>query len=123
MTFPHINTKATNIEITPKLQELLEQKLSPLGKLLDNQGDTRCEVELEKTAEHHSGKIFRAEINLFNGGKLFRVESTEEQIEQAIDSVKNELRRELQRAQGKRQSLFKRGSQAVKRMLRFGGSE
>jgi len=123
MTFPHINTKATNITITPTIQTLLEQKFNPLGKLVYDKGDTHCEVELEKTAEHQTGKIYRAEVNLYNGGKLYRVEATEEQIEQAIDAVRNELKNELQRAQGKRQSLMKRGSHAIKNMLRFGKKE
>ena len=120
MSFPRINTKATNITITPQLETLLEQKFESLGKLIGTHGDERCEIELEKVAEHQSGKIYRAEVNLYTGGKLFRAESTEEQIEQAIDKVRNELKHELQHAHGKRQSLFKRGRQAIKNMMRFG---
>jgi ribosomal subunit interface protein len=120
MTFPRINTKATNITITPQLETLLEQKFAPLGKLLDERGDTRCEIELEKIAEHQSGKIYRAEVNLSNHGKLFRAEATEEQIEQAIDTARNELKHELQHVHGKRQSLVKRGHQMIKNMIRFG---
>ncbi len=118
MTFPRINTKATNITITPQLEILLEQKLSQLGKLLDDRNESLCEVELEKVADHQSGKIFRAEINLTNGGTLFRTEATEETIEQAIDKARNELKHELQHASGKRQSLWKRGRQAIKNMMR-----
>lgn len=120
MTFPHISTRTSNITMTPQLEALLEQKFSALGKLIDARGDERCEIELEKIAEQHSGKIFRAEVNLFSGGKLFRAEATEEQIEQSIDTIRNELKRELQRDHGKRHSLFKRGRQAIKNMLRFG---
>ncbi len=120
MTFSHINTKATNITITPKLQTLLEQKFLPLGKYLDERADILCEIELEKTLPQQSGKIYRAEVNLTNNGKLYRVEATEEQIEQAIDSARTQLKNELQRVQGKRISLLKRGSQMFKRMLRTG---
>jgi ribosomal subunit interface protein len=120
MTFPHINIKATNFTMTPKLETLLDQKFTPLGKLLDDRNEAHCEVELEKVAEHQSGKIFRAEVNFQNGGKLFRAEATEEQIEQAIDAVRNELKTELQKAHGKRQSLVRRGGQMLKDMLRFG---
>lgn len=120
MTFPRITTKATNFTITPKLQTLLDQKFEPLGKLIQHSGDTRCAIELEKKGEHQSGKIFRAEVNLYVDGVLFRSEATEEQIEQAIDTARNELKHELQHAHGKRQSLFKRGRQAIKHMMRFG---
>lgn len=120
MVFPTINTKATNITITPQLQTLLEQKLAPLGKFLDERREVLCEVELEKITDHHSGKIFRAEVNLTSGGRLFRAEATEEQMEQAIDIVRNEIKHELQHTQGKRKSLLKRGHQVLKDMMRRG---
>ena len=120
MTFPHINIKATNYTVTPKLEKLLEQKFTPLGKFLGDKNEALCEIELEKVAEQQSGKIFRAEINLEHGGKLYRAEATEEQIEQAIDSIRDDVKNELKRVHGKRQSLVRRGGQALKNMLRFG---
>jgi len=121
MSFPTINLKATNIEISPGLSSLIEQKLRPLEKLIpDGETDMKCEVELEKLTEHISGKIYRVEANLYIAGTMFRGEATEDQVEKAIDVVRNELRREIQRANGKRQSLVRRGSQALKSMLRFG---
>lgn len=118
--FPHINVKTTNFTMTPKLEALLDQKFAPIAKLLDERSEVLCEVELEKITDHQSGKIHRAEVNLTVNGKLYRTEATEEQIEQAIDNAKNELKNELQRASGKRQSLVRRGGQAIKDMLRFG---
>ena len=120
MVFPKINTKASNITVTPQLQSLLEQKFASLGKFLDERKQVLCEIELEKVTDQHSGKIFRAEVNLTSGGKLFRAEATEEQIEQAIDIVRNEIKHELQHAHGKRKSLLKRGHQAIKDMMRRG---
>lgn len=118
MIFPQISTKGTNFTVTPKMHTLIEQKFSPLGKYLHEKGDARCEIELEKIGEHQSGKIYRAEINLYNGGRLFRAEATEEQMEQAIDVARNELKHELQHAIGKRKSLAERGRRLLKSMLR-----
>lgn len=120
MKFSHIDTKSTNITITPKLKALLEQKFLPLGKYLDERADIHCEIELEKTLPQQSGKMYRVEVNLSNGRKFYRAEATEEQIEQAVDTARNELKHELQHVQGKRQSLVKRGSQMIKEMLRVG---
>jgi ribosomal subunit interface protein len=120
MTFPPISVKATNLTLTPELQALIDQKFLPLGKFIHDQGDAKCDVEVERTTEHQSGKIFRAEVNFFSGGTLYRAESTQEQIEQAVDAVRDELRHELQRARGKRHSLMQRGRRAIKDMLRFG---
>jgi ribosomal subunit interface protein len=119
MAFPKITEKATNIELTAGLSSLIEQKLTPIGRLIPNDAtDAYCRVELEKLTEHVSGKIYRFEANLFAGGKKYYAEATEEQVEKAIDTVRDELKRELERSHGKQQSLLKRGGQALKRMLR-----
>lgn len=120
MALPQLSTKATNFTVTPQLETLLDQKLEPLEKFLEGKGDVKCAVEFEKIGDHHSGKIFRAEINLYVDGKMFRAEATEELMEHAIDEARNELKRELQTAQAKKQSLMRRGGQAIKDMLRFG---
>lgn len=121
MAFPHITIKATNLELSPGLTSLIEQKLTPLGKLIpDEATDSHCRVEVIRLTEHVSGKIHRFEANLFADGKTYRAEATEEQMEKAIDSVRDELWRELERTHSKRKSLLKRGGQALKNMLRFG---
>ncbi len=124
MSFPQIVVKATNIELTSSLSSLIDQKFSTLEKLIPaDETDVRCRVEVEKLSEHQSGKIYRVESNLYVSGKSFRAEATEEQVEKAIDEVRDELKRELDTAQGKRKSLLKRGGQALKNMLRFGREE
>lgn len=121
MSFPTIKLKVTNIEISPGLSDLVDLKLQTLEKFLPaGETDIVCEVEMEKLAEHQSGKIYRVEVNLYVAGKMHRAEATEEQIEKAIDVVRGEIKRELRRTNGKRQSLLRRGSQAIKDMLRFG---
>lgn len=121
MSFLNITFKATNIEITAPLQTLIEQKIQLLEKLItDHETDVRCEIEVEKLSEHVSGRIYRIEANLSIGGKLYRAEATEDQCEKAVDIVRNELKRELQHARGKKQSLLKRGGHALKNMLRRG---
>ncbi len=122
MTFPKIAVKVTNLELTPGLSSLIDQKLIPLGKLIpEGATDASCRVEVKKLTEHTSGKIFRVEVNLFLHGKLYRSEAIEEQVEKAIDTARDELKQEMQHAQGKHKSLIKRGSQALKDMLKFGG--
>ncbi len=120
--FPHIGVKTTDFEQTAEIEGILEKRLKTLEKFLP-EGETMmvCAVELQKQTGQQSGRIFRAEINLHIGDKLFRAEATEERMEDAIDQAKNELKSALVRARGKRQSLFRRGAQKIKEMLRFGG--
>jgi ribosomal subunit interface protein len=120
-TFPSINSKMTNFEQTDAIAEVLEKRLKTLEKFLPA-GETMlvCDVELEKLTDQQTGRIFRAEINLQVAGTLFRAEATEERMEDAIDRAKNELKTELVRTSGKRQSIFRRGAKRLKDMIRFG---
>lgn len=121
MSFPTINLKSTNITISPGLASLIDEKFATLEKALPREApDATCEVELERLPEHQSGKIYRVEANLFVAGTMYRGQTTEEQIEKAIDVVRDELRRALQRASGKRQGFVKRGGKMLKDMMRFG---
>ncbi len=121
MSFPTITIKVVNLETSTGLTSLVDQKFQTLEKLIPvGETDVYCEVELEKLAAHQTGKVYRAEANLRVAGKLYRGEANEDQIEKAIDVVRNELRRELEKSHGKRQSLVKRGKQAIKQMMRFG---
>jgi ribosomal subunit interface protein len=121
MTFPQITVKATNLELSSGLSSLIDQKLTPLGKLIpDGATDAYCRIEVAKLTEHQSGKIYRVEINLFAYGRSYRAEATEEQVEKAIDEARDELKREIEHVQGKHHSLVRRGARALKSMLRFG---
>jgi ribosomal subunit interface protein len=119
MSFPSITIKGANYSITPDLSALVEHKLAPLGKFIPDGLPTTCEVELEKVAEHQSGKIYRAEINLSVNGKLYRAEGVEDQIEKAVDGMRDNIRHELQRDHERRDSLLRRGGRKIKQMLRF----
>lgn len=119
--FPHINIKTTHFEQTAIIEEVLKKRLKTLEKFLPT-GKTRlvCAVELEKLTGQETGRIFRAEINLQVAGALFRATATEERMEDAIERAKNELKSELIRTSGRRQSLFRRGTKRIKEMMRFG---
>ncbi len=121
-TFPRITLKTTNFESTPHIERLLDKRLGTLGKFVPDYETARtCDVELERLTGQQTGKIFRAEVNLQVGGTLFRAEATAERMEDAIEQAKNELKSEIIRKTGKRKSLFKRGAQRIKEMMRFGG--
>lgn len=120
MSFPMINFKATNTEVTGQLKNLTESKLATLEKFIKD-APAICDVEFEKITNHHQqGKIFRVEINLEVQGKLFRAEATAESFENALDDAKNDLQQEMHSAQGKRFTKFMNGARKLKEMMRFG---
>ena len=121
MAFPMIQFKATNTELIGELQDILEMKLHSLEKYLGDETNLKCEAEFEKVTTQTSGPIYRVDVNLYVGGKMFRAESTEVSFEEAIDEVRNELDKELRRSNKKRETLFKKGGRKIKEILKRGG--
>jgi ribosomal subunit interface protein len=116
----NIHTKATNMMITPDIQDYLDKKLSSLDKLIDpNDTSVSCQVELGRTTNHHkSGDVYRAEFNLMKDGKQFRAVSEQESIIAAMDEAKDELIAALKTHKSKQMSLVRRGGAAIKYMIK-----
>jgi len=120
-----INIKATNIEITPAIQEYVEKKVMSLEKFFRDKSDTvLASVEIGMTTNHHkSGDIFRAEVNLSDAGSGDQTyaESEKDDLYSAIDEMKDKAERECLSLKNKRHTLIKRGAARLKNMLRFRG--
>jgi len=118
----HYNIKTTDFDMTPEVSKYLDDKLAVLEKYIDKDDESvKCDVEVGKTTEHHqSGKIFRAEINVSIGKKMFRTEAVETSMNAAIDMAKDEMVKRLKRSKERRFTLIKKGGERVKDILRFG---
>ena len=115
-----MNTKATNIVLSESVTDYLNKKIEDVKRLLDLSDETLfMQVELGRTPRHHhSGEIFRAEINIFSSRGQFRAVTERQDLFSAIDGVKEEIMTEIARRKGRRLSLLKRGGQKIKAMLR-----
>lgn len=117
-----IKYKSTRVVVEDDLKDITDNKLSTLSKFISDDEGVTCEVEFEKVAARNNGRIFRVEVNLEVAGSLYRAEATEESFERAIDEVREELDKEMRRANRKKESLFRRGGRKIKEMMRFGGN-
>lgn len=114
-----IITKGTNIDITEPVEDYLYKKLSSIEKFIYD--DTKVEVELEKTTNHHkAGDIFRAEVHIWCKGKLNRAEKTSGNMYTSIDLVQEELFNILSNKKDKRITIFKKGAQKIKNLFKRG---
>ncbi|MDO9399148.1 MAG: ribosome-associated translation inhibitor RaiA [bacterium] len=87
-----INIKATNIELTDKIKDYVQEKVDVLEKFLEKVQIFNVSFEVELTTNHHlKGEIYRAEMNLEVPGELLRVEKTEKDLFKAIDKVKDHM--------------------------------
>ncbi len=116
------NIKATGIDLTPALTDYVNEKLKMLDKLLANCGDVLAEVEIGKETNHHkTGNWFFAETNLRCNGKLLRNVTEESDLYAAIDKMKDTLAEEIRTYEKRKQSLFRRGARAIKKVFFKGG--
>ena len=118
MSFQNIIFKHTNIGSDSKLDAYATEKFLTLAKYTS--ADARVEVEYERVASHRQGEICRVEVNINAGRDFYRAENTKETFEAAINLVRDELEAEMDKAQKKRSSLFRRGARRIKEMMRFG---
>lgn len=116
-----INIKASGIELTLALNSYVNDKVSMLDKLLVRDPAAYADVEIGKRTNHHkTGDWFFGEINLHTAGKIIRHVAEESDLYAAIDKMKDGLAEEIRTAEKKKNTLFKRGSRAIKDLFRRG---
>lgn len=124
MTKFKINIKATNLEMNDEMRAFVNEKVSSIEKFMSLKEDEEANVDVEvgkDFGEHHkNGEIYRAEINLQCGAKVYRVEKYNYDIHAAIDEVVKEMKREVKRMREKKNDLFRRGAKDLKSLLKFG---
>ena len=118
-----IKVKATNLALTPAIEEYVQKKVGMLEKFAEHfsreSGRLLYEVEVEKITAHHKyGDVFRAEINFSAGSTFLRAEAEAGDLYAAIDAVKDELQGELRKHKSKEQTIFKRGGTKLKELFR-----
>lgn len=115
-----ISIKGTGIELTPAIDEYVRKRTLNFEKLISSEDSSSyLAVEVGKETEHHkSGDIFFAEFNLHIAGHDFRARRGGGDINSAVDIAKDELMDAVRAHKGKQSTMLRRGSQAVKDMLR-----
>ncbi len=115
-----ITFKGTQYDLPQKVTERASSKLQTLKKFLGSSADVAIAyVELGKeTNAHQSGDIWFASVRIAFAGQSYTARALEDSIETAIDRVVNEMSTELKRARHRDRSLFRKGGQAIKQMMR-----
>jgi ribosomal subunit interface protein len=95
--------KATKIKLTPVITDYINEKMDMLDKYLGNFKVMNCDIEIGMAVGgQHSGKIYRAELNLQLPGELLRVEKTEKDLLKAVEKVKDHMARSIVKYKEKR---------------------
>lgn len=114
------NIKTKDLVLTEAIEKYIDKKLETLKKFIPkySSDSVKAAIEVGRTTRHHqAGDIFRAEINLSVGGKLFRVESERDDLCAAIDEARDDLEREIKKFKEKKETVFIRGARSFKKMF------
>ncbi len=117
----NITINATKYKLTPETEAIIEEKLVAPLRLLGEIGDRALlEIEVEEAPpEGRSSEPCRLVARLIVGGTVFHAEAVKPTPQSAADRVRSELEAEIRRSRGRARRLIRRGSSAIKRMLRF----
>ncbi len=119
----NINLQGKNMEITPAIYDYVIKRITNLEKLLEkmevNGEGAIVSFEVSKNTNHHKGgSIFHSDCRIQIKGEEFYGSADEEDLYVAIDTVKENLFREISKNKDRKQTLFKRGAASVKKMLK-----
>ncbi len=117
----NITIKATKYQLRPGTEALIEEKLAaPLRLLGEKSEHALLEIEVEEAPpEGRSSEPCRLVARLIVDGEVYHAEAVKPNPESAADKVRSELEAEIRRSRGRTRRLFRRGSSAIKRMLRL----
>ncbi|MCR4334066.1 MAG: HPF/RaiA family ribosome-associated protein [Patescibacteria group bacterium] len=118
----HITIKTTKLKLDPETEAMVEEKLAAPLRLLGEDGDNALlEIDVEEAPpEGRSSEPYHLVARLIVNGEVYHAEAVKPTPESAADRVRSELEAEIRRSRGRARKLWKRGSSAVKNMLRFG---
>lgn len=110
------------MELSPAISNYIQKKVSPLEKYLPQRAgakykreDVVARVEVGKSTEHHKGgNIFRAEVHITGSGLDLYAVAKEEDLYAAIDTVKDEITRNVLQEKGRKLTLARKGAKIMK---------
>jgi putative sigma-54 modulation protein len=90
-----------NMEITDRINEYVDKKISKLDRYLGDIEETRVELAYEKSARNPSDRQV-AQITIRGRGYILRTEERSDDIFSAIDLALEKMQRKIERFKGKR---------------------
>ncbi|MBI5003588.1 HPF/RaiA family ribosome-associated protein [Candidatus Kaiserbacteria bacterium] len=117
-----IRIKTTDYQAPTEVSTHIDSRIEIIEKVLAEHADNaRCELEVGKGVGNvKHGEIWFAEINLIAAGKRMRATAEAENVNMAIDEVKDEIIRQIRKHQQLHRRILRKGESMIKNVLRFG---
>lgn len=109
----HITGK--NIELTPSIQEYIEQKISSFSEVVED--IIAVDVEVDKNMHHKKGDVFHVRMNVQIPQHVIHSEEVRDDLYASIDVCRDEVMRQLRKVQ-KKYEAKKRKQRNTRRNLK-----
>jgi len=93
-----------NMEMTPRLREYVERKISKLDRYLPSVDEARMELKVEETRSANHRQV--AQLTVRVRGTILRAEERTNDMFASIDTVLDKMYRQIARYKGKRQDRW-----------------
>jgi putative sigma-54 modulation protein len=93
-----------NMEMTPRLREYVERKVSKLDRYLPSVDEARMELKVEETRSANHRQV--AQLTVRVRGTILRAEERTGDMFASIDTVLDKMYRQIARYKGKRQDRW-----------------
>jgi len=100
----NIVVRGRNVNITPRLEDYVNKKVSKLDRFLPTIDEARMELAVEETRSAQHSQI--AQLTVRSRGRILRAEERDQDIFAAIDAVSDKMQRQITRYKGR---LYKSG--------------
>jgi putative sigma-54 modulation protein len=116
----HITLAGIHLEITDAIRTYTMGKMRTLEKYVpSNDSSAKMSIELGKTTNHHThGNVFKATGHLHIRGKEVTLETTQDDLYKAVDTLKDMFTREMAQYKDKERSIVRRGAHRVKALFK-----
>ena len=118
-----ITFQAKNMELTPAIHDYVVKRVTNLGKVLDKLEETTGEIlvtfDVAKTTNHHKGgDFFHADCSVQTQRGNYFSSVDKDDLYEAIDTVKENIFRDISKTKEKKNALFYRGARKIKNMAK-----
>lgn len=113
-----IDIKTTNMDLTDAIRDYVYEKINSLDKFVDK--ESCAYVEVGRASMHHNKAEdnFLAEVKVKSGSKEFFARAYNVDLYAAVDAVKEEIQREINKTKNRDKTLFIRGARSIKKRVK-----
>lgn len=105
------------MELTSAIRDYVNEKIGYLEKFLNE--ESQAFVEVGRDSNHHQkGEVFLAEVRIKTASGDFFSREYSADLYTAIDTVKEEVQREITKDKTRNQTLFIRGARKIKKRIK-----